>query len=280
MQDFMLRAGHGSVVLIEVLALLWIGKKSTELAARTDFDRELMARDNPAAAVTLGGFYLALFVALSGLLSGEPRSLGADVLAVALHGAAAIAALVVSAALWRPVLEIDFKKDVLEARNLGAALVAAAALVATGLVYRGALLGESDNPAAVAAFFGIGEGALLLTFLLYQAITPYDVYEEIGERKNTAAALGCAGATVAAGLVIMNAVEGSFTTWKESIRDTLIYLLPIAAFPLVRWGVVDGLLLSFKNVNREIVEDRNTAAGLVEGAAYVGMALFVLQLIG
>lgn len=279
MQDFLLRAGHAAVVLIEVLALVWIGKRAAAAAARTDFDRELLARDNPAAGVTLGGFYVALFVALSGLLAGEPRGLKSDLPAVALHGAAAIAALLASAALWRPLLEVDFRKDVLEARNVGAALVAAAALVATGLIYRGALTGESHNPAAVAAFFGIGEGALFLAFLLYQAATPYDVYEEVSEKKNVAAAAGFAGAILASGLIIMNAVEGSFVGWKDSIRDAFLYLIPLAALPLVRWAVAGGLLLGFRNLSREVVEDRNAAAGFVEAAAYVGIALFALNLL-
>jgi uncharacterized membrane protein YjfL (UPF0719 family) len=279
MEQFLLRAGHAGVVLLEVLALVWAGKKAAELVTRRDFDRELLARDNPAAGLTLAGFYAALFVALSGLLAGEPRGLGQDVLLTALYGAGAIAGLLLSAALWRPVLEIDFRQDILEARNAGAGLVAAAALVATGLVYRGALSGQGDAPASVIAFFAIGEGALLLAFLLYEWITPYDVYAEVGGRANLAAAAGASGALLAAGLIAGNAVEGAFTSWIESIRDTLVYLVPLAALPLVRWLVVDGLLLSFRNVNREVTEDRNAAAGFVEGAAYVGTALFVLHLL-
>jgi len=279
MELFLLRAGHATVVLLEVLALVWLGKKAAELVTRRSFDRELLTRDNPAAGLTLAGFYAALFVALSGLLAGEPRGLGEDLLLTALYGAGAIAALLLSAALWRPVLEIDFREDILEARNVGAALLAASALVATGLIYRGALSGQGDEWTSVAAFFAIGEGALLLAFLLYEWITPYDVYAEVGSRANLAAAAGAAGAVLAAGLIAGNAVEGVFTTWTDSIRDTLVYLLPLGALPLVRWLVVDGLLLSFRNVNREVTEDRNAAAGLVEGAAYVGIALFVLHLL-
>lgn len=279
MLQILSQAGHGAVILLEVLTLVWIGKKVTERVARTDFDRELMVADNPAAGLTLAAFYIALFVALSGLLAGEPQTLAQDALHAAIHGIVAIACLILSAVLWRPLIEVDFKKDILEARNVGAALIAGAALVATGLIYRGALSGQSDRWETVAAFFGIGEGALFLTFLLYQWITPYDVYEQVSRERNLAAAAGCAGAILAAGLIIGNAVEGAFTTWRDSIRETLLYLLPLAAFPLVRWLVVNGLLLSFKNVNREIVEDKNVAAGLVEASAYIGIALFVLHLL-
>ncbi len=279
MPDSLVRAGHAAAVVIEAIALVWIGKKATELAARTSFDRELTTNDNPAAGVTLAGFYVGLFLAVSGILAGPSHTLASDLLYGAIHGAAAIACLVLSAAIWRPILQVDFRKDILQGRNLGAGVVAASALVATGLIYRGALGGQSGNAASVAVFFAIGEGALFLAFLLYEWITPYDVYEEIGSKGNTAAAMACSGAILAAGLIVGNAVEGELTTWKDSILESLLYMLPLLALPLVRLLVVNGLLLGFRNVNREVVEDRNAAAGLVEGAAYVGIALFALHLL-
>ncbi len=280
MDPFPTRAAHAAAVFLEALILVWIGRKVAELVARRNFSTDLTTRDNPAAGIALGGFYAALFAALSGLLAGPaaPR-LGHDLLYGALHGAVAIACLVLCASLWRPLLQVDFRKDVLEARNAGAAGVDAAALVATGLIYRGSLVSESGNWATVAAFFGIGEGALFLFLMLYEAVTPYDVYEEVGERRNPAAAISFAGAIVAAGIIIGNAVEGAFTTWVDSIRDTLLYLLPLAALPLVRWVVVNGLLLGCRGVDREVAGDRNAAAGAVEASAYVGVALFAVHLL-
>lgn len=280
MAQFLSRAGHASVVVLEVFALVWIGKKALELATRTRVREELMVKDNPAAGIALAGFYLSLFLALSGLLSGEPSTLAHDAMYTAIHGTVAIAALWLSSLLWRHIVHVDLRTDILGARNIGAGIVSAGVLIATGLVYRGAIHLESDKAAHVAAFFALGEGALLLSFLLYEWVTPYDVYGEITQKGNVAAALPFAGAAIAAGLILGNAVEGTFTTWKESVTDALLYMSPLLALPLVRWIVVNGLFLSFGSVNREIVEDRNTAAGLVEAAAYVGSALFIVQLIG
>jgi uncharacterized membrane protein YjfL (UPF0719 family) len=279
MDQFLSRTGHASVVLVEVIALVWIGKKAMELATRTRFRQELMVKDNPAAGVALAGFYLALFLALSGLLAGKPGTLAHDALLTGIHGAGAIAALVISSFLWRPIVHVDLRADVLGKQNLGAGLISASILIATGLVYRGAVSGQGENPASVGVFFALGEGALLLFLLLYEWTTPYNVYEEIGEKANLAAGLSFSGATIAAGLILGNAVEGEFTTWQESIGDALLYMIPILALPLVRAVVVNGLFLGFGNVNREVVEDRNAAAGLVEGAAYVGIALFAVHLL-
>jgi uncharacterized membrane protein YjfL (UPF0719 family) len=280
MAHFLLRSAHASVVLLEVIALVWVGKKAMELATRTRFREELMAKDNPAAGVALAGFTLSLFIAISGLLDGEPTTLGHDALVTGLHGIGAILALLISSILWRPLVQVTLRDDILTARNLGAGLVTASLLVASGLIYRGAVHQQGENYAVVAAFFAIGEGALLFHLLLYDWVTPYDVYQEISQKTNVAAAISFSGATVAAGLILGNAVEGSFSTWKESITEAMLYMIPLLALPLVRLLLVNGLFLGFGSVNREIVEDRNTAAGLVEASAYVGTALFAIHFMG
>ena len=279
MLQFLSRAGHASVVLLEVIAFVWIGKKALELATRTRFREELMSKDNPAAGVALSGFYIALFLALSGLLSGEPGPLALDLRLTAIHGAVAILAIAVSSFAWGPIVHVSLRDDILAKRNLGAGLVCASILIATGLVYRGAVHLESENAAHVGAFFVLGEGALLLYLLLYEWVTPYDVAQEITEKDNVAAAVAFSGATVAAGLILGNAVEGAFTTWKESVTEALLYMTPVLALPLVRFVVVNGLFLGFGSVNREVAEDRNAAAGLVEASAYVGIALFAVHLL-
>src|SRR5262245_24862697 len=182
MDQFLSRAGHASVVLLEVIAFVWIGKKALELATRTRFREELMVKDNPAAGVALSGFYVALFLALSGLLSGEPGPLAVDLKVTALHGAVAILAIAVSSFAWSPIVDLNLREDLLARRNLGAGIVTACVLIATGLIYRGAIHLESENPAHVGAFFALGEGALLLFLLLYQWVTPYDVCDEITEK--------------------------------------------------------------------------------------------------
>src|SRR4029077_11904570 len=125
MPHFLSLAGHASVILFEVIALVWIGQRAMELAVRTRFRQELMVKDNPAAGVALAGYYLSLFIALSGLLSGEAVALLDDVRITAIHGIAAIAALIFSAFLWGPVVHVRLREDILAARNVGAALVMA-----------------------------------------------------------------------------------------------------------------------------------------------------------
>jgi uncharacterized membrane protein YjfL (UPF0719 family) len=279
MAPFLTRAGHASVLVVEVIAIVWIGMKVLERATRTRFREQLMVKDNPAAGVTLGGFYLALFIALSGVLGGKQGTPAHDLLLTAMHGAVAISAIALCSFLWQPIVRVSLHEDILASRNVAAGLLSASALVATGLIYKGAVHLEEEHAEHVAAFFLLGEGALLLSLLLYEWVTPYDVYGEIHERSNAAAALSCSGAVLAAGLILGNAVEGEFESWSSSIRDALLYMIPVLVLPLVRFIVVNGLFLGFGSVNREITQDRNTAAGMVEGAAYVGVALLIVELL-
>lgn len=280
MVHFLSRAGHASVVLLEVIAIVSLGLKALQISTRTRFRDELVVKDNPAAGVAIAGFILSLFLAASGLLDGEPSTLAHDALITAAHGFGAIAAVVISSFLWRPLVRVKLRDDIVTGRNLGGGLISAAILVATGLIYRGAVHRQGDNFASVAVFFALGEGALMLYLLLYEWVTPYDVYDEISGKSNVAAALSFTGATVAAGLILGNAVEGEFLGWKESITQALLYMVPLLALPLVRFVIVNGLFLGFASVNREIVEDRNAAAGLVEASAYVGAAVVAVHFMG
>lgn len=279
------------VLFLEALVLAWVGRRLAQALVRRGFDRELTERDNAAAATAAAGYHLGLFIALAALVTGEGGDLARDAALVSLHGVFAILALVLSAALWRPVLGIDLHRDLFEARNLAAGIVCGAGLAATGLIYAGAVqggvapetagffAGPWGGPAAAVIFFVLGQGALFATAMLYEWITPYDVEEEVGERANVAAALGFAGALLAAGLVAGRAAQGDFTSWDESLKDFLRMLVPLAALPLVRWLVAHGILLGFRGLNREIAEDRNAAAGILEGVAYVGSALLVTGMI-
>ncbi len=280
-----------AVLFAEVLALVGLGRLAAGHLSRLSLSHELTTRDNGAFAVALAGYHLGLFLALAGLLSGETRDLGRDAILVGVHGLVAIPCLLVSASIWRPVFGVDLRRDLAEGRNLAAGIVCGCGLAATGLVYGGAVQG--DNPGvtggffrtelggSVAAliFFALGQGALFLTSLLYEWITPYDVEEEVTEKGNVAAALGFGGALLATGIVVAHAAAGDLSSWEESVRDFARLLVPLAGLPLVRWIVADGLLLGFRNVNREISADRNLAAGLLEAVAYVGCAILVTRLL-
>lgn len=273
------RAVPPAVLFLEVLALVGLGRLLGGLLLGVKIREQLWSKDNPAAGLVLGGFTLGLFLALAGLLQGDATTLAADAGDVAIHGAGALAGMTLAAGLWRVLLDLDLGRDVVEGRNLGAALLIGVSFVATGLVYQGALSGDGSRGLVAAGFFALGQGALFAAVLLYEFLTPYDVAKEVGVKANAAAAVAASGAVLAAGLLVADAVAGDFGGWKASILETLPHLLPAALLPAVRWTIVNGLLLGGRSADREIAEDRNLAVGAVEAAAYVGVAVVLVVLL-
>jgi len=267
------------VVFVEVLALVFLGRVAAQKCLRRDLATELTTHDNPAAALAVGGYHLALFLGLAGLLAGESKaSLLHEVLVVALHGVLLTACLLLSGLLWRPALGLSIHEHVCTGRNVAAGLVCGSSLVATGLIYQGSVQGEGGWVSAL-VFFALGQCMLIAASLYYDWVSPVDVQGEVATKGNLAAALGQAGALLATGLVVGHAVEGDFTTWSDSLRDFFLLLVPVLALPLVRWLVARGILLSFADLDAEITRDRNPAAGLLEAVAYVGCAAFYVHMV-
>jgi uncharacterized membrane protein YjfL (UPF0719 family) len=265
-----------AALLVEAVALVWLAKQLWGVVLRRNVDAELTTQDNPAAALALSGYFFGVFIALSGVLASPTRGLVPDLLESGAYGLAGVMVLFASlfGAPW--VGGVKLQRDILENRNLGAAMVLFANFVATGLIYAGAVSGEESGPMAwltLLVFQVLGQVTLVATAHLFEFITPYDLHAEITERSNMAAAVGYAGALVAMGLLLHNAVRGDFVSWSTDLRSYLIYCIPLLLLWPVRVLVVDGVMLSFKGLNREISADRNVGAGLIEAAVYVGFAL-------
>lgn len=276
MEDYL----PGIALLLEVLVLLWLGKIVAALALRRNLNTQVTTVDNPAVSIFICGYYLALFIALSGLLIGPGHEFGADLRDIAIYGGVAILCLLISMIFWPAFFRISIKRELFDQKSVGDAVLAAAVLVATGLIFRGSLWGDEPGRLEhVLAFFGLGQLSLFVMSLVYQLSTPYDAHKEISENKNLAAAFGFAGAVIAFGIILSNAAGGSFTTWTESLRGFGKMAAPVLLVYPIRIVVANGLMLSFKNLDKEITADRNIGAGLIEAVTYVGIALIVVEVL-
>jgi uncharacterized membrane protein YjfL (UPF0719 family) len=265
-------------LLVEAVVLVWLAKQLWGLVLRRNVDVELTTHDNPAAAITLAGYFFGIFLALSGVLAAPDRGLIPDLLESGAYGLAGVMVLFASlfGAPW--VGGVKLQRDILENRNIGAAMVLFANFTATGLIYAGAVSGDDVGPMAWATllvFQFLGQITLVAMAHLMEFITPYDLHAEISEKGNIAAAVGYAGALVAIGLILHNAVKGDFVSWSTDLRSYLAYCVPLLFLWPVRKLVVDGVMLSFRNLDHEIATDRNVGAGVIEACVYVGFALVI-----
>ncbi len=262
------------------LAILLAAKWFRGLLSPFNHDEELVKRDNPALGLALGGYFIAVCLVFVGAVSGPATDLATDLLTVA--GYAALGVLLLNAAdfLLDKFTLTDFpaESEVVEKRNLGIGAVKAAFYIATGLIAGGAVSGEGGGVAATLVFFVIGQATLFLAARLYETITPFRVQDELASG-NTAAAVAFSGTIVAIGIILGDAVSGDFLGWRDGLiwyaKSVVVCLI---ALPIARF-LMDKLILIGGDINREISEDKNLAAGFVEAAVAVSAALVIASLI-
>ena len=275
--DFMEVARRGSFVL-EGLVILFVGKLFRDLFALSrgyKTSELLTAHDNPAVAIDLCGYLVGLVLGVLGSLVVSSETWLGQASDIALTGLVVIACLLLASwvadkAIFRG---IDDHAALAEDRNVALALGRAGVFIGTGLVVRGAL-GPDSALVDCVAWVGIGLLAMVVMSLVYQRVTPYDDLAQIRDN-NVAAALPLAGVVLAVGIIVEAAIGGPVESWSEDLASVGIYLGVSLVFLLVLRVLADLFLLPGASLSKEVAEDRNTGAGLVEGTSFVCGAMLL-----
>ncbi len=275
--DLMEVVRRGSFVL-EGILVLYVGKLARDavLMARGYKVTEILTvQDNPAAAIDLCGYLLGLVVAVLGSLVVSSDSWLGQASDIGLTGLMVIGCLLVSSWIADKLIfrGIDDHAAINEDRNVALALGRAGAAVATGLVIRGAL-GPDASWSDCVIWVAFGQVAMVVICLLYQWLTPYDDLAEI-RAGNIAAALPIAGILVAVGLTVEAGIAGEVEHWGEDLLAVSAYL---AISMVLLYGLrvlTDLFLMPGTRLAKEIAEDKNAGAGLVEATSFVAGALIL-----
>jgi uncharacterized membrane protein YjfL (UPF0719 family) len=242
-----------------------------------DSAREVVS---PARAVARTGSLCGAFLVLAGAAgSGAGRTLAHDLLWMAVFaGAGLVLAAVAGAVLDRALLPGGMRREIGRG-NLAAGIASAGHRIAVGVVAGRCMYGVGVGALAVgAAFVGVGAGTLLVFQLLHRRLTRYADDQEV-RGENAAAALSNAGLSVALGVIVGHAAEGTFAGWAASLRGYAVALgLALALYPVRQLLVQRLILRGGRTLDRAIGEDRDHALGAVEGLAYLATALLVTAL--
>jgi len=245
----------------------------------------LINSDNPAAAVSLGGFLLGVIQVVIPILSGQSHSFWADVKGVAAYGIGGIIAMAVAGALFEQYSRWAGAplREQIAAGNLSAGIIDGAIFFASSQIVAGALTGDGGSIVPTIVFWALGVIALIAFTHIFRSLTSYNDADSV-KSNNVAAALGCAGLIISIGIMAGYAVSGNFTGYGQGFRDFgLMMLATIALYP-VRQIIVQMLILgggfSFRNgrLDHEIAQDRNVGAGLLEAIGYIATALVVTRI--
>jgi uncharacterized membrane protein YjfL (UPF0719 family) len=269
-------------VILAVIVLLAIARAVYRLILGQSMTETLIHADNKAAAVALGGFLLGVVNVIIPVLTGPSHSFWADVRATTAYGVGGIVAMALSGLIFEKAFGIDLRQQI-AADNLAAGLVSASIHLASSQLVAGALTGDGGSFAPTIVFWAAGVAAMIAISYLFRQLTMYNDYELIRDG-NVAAALGCGGLIVAIGMMVGYAVSGTFVGYAESFRSFGLLLLAVLALYPVRQIIVQMLFLgggfSFRHgrLDREIADDRNVGAGLLEAVGYLATALIVTRL--
>jgi len=274
----------GFVILATILLLI-IARGVYQLILGQSMTEALINRDNKAAAVALGGFVLGVIEVIIPVLSAPSYDFWSDVKSVAAYGIGGILAMTVTGlifAYYSRWTGAPLREQIAEG-NVAAGIVAAGIYLASSEVVSGALTGDSGDLVPTVVFWAAGVVALLALTHLFRQLTAYDDAELI-KQGNIAAALGYAGLVVAIGMMVGYSASGSFTGYAAGFRDFGLMLLAVLVLYPVRQIIVQMLLLgggfSFYNgrLDREVAEDQNVGAGILEAVGYLATAMVVTRI--
>jgi uncharacterized membrane protein YjfL (UPF0719 family) len=271
---------------VEALAILILAKLARDLFLKfrgTNVNQMVVERRSIGAATSQAGYLVGVLLGFLGAVSagspspGEGPSFVTLALAVALAGVTAIVLQLVADYLSDLLIFRGMRADkaAVEDVNVALALGKAAVSIATGLVLRGALSDVDATLGARVLWFAAAQAVMVLAVLLYCRLTPYDDLAEI-RANNLAAGFPIAGILIAVGLVMEAAVAGRHAdTAAAAALDAGKFLVISLVLVYVLRLITSLILLPKVKLARAIVDDKNLAAGLQEGIAFVLAALVV-----
>ncbi len=262
------------------LFLFLVSKIIKEIFTPYNMSEELTQNDNFAISLTLSGYYLGIVAIFVGSLLGPEKTLLKDLVSVSSYAVLGFLALNISRFITDKIILRKFSaiEHLTKEKNIAIGLFQFGAYIATGLIFASSIAGDSGNIFTALGFFIMGQISLLLFVFVYDFITPYSIHKEI-EKKNIAAGIGISGNLIAFGIIIANGIYGEFIGWTDGIISMV--LLNIFAFiflPIIRI-FVDKLILLKADLNKEIIEDQNIAAGFLEAVIAFSSAIVLVTIL-
>jgi hypothetical protein len=193
----------------------------------------LYFRGNPAPGVVRVGIILAMcWIGYVLWRHADPSVTGPYVWFYLLMGYAVVKVFGQSGASW---FGLRSRVDAAERRNVPAAVVAAAFILATGLIFGGSLWGEADPVGddeggwwIPLAFFLLGWIALVAAFKLYELREGRGIGRRLQRERNLEDARAATFFLLASAVALTDAVAGDFWGWRHG---------------LLTFGLLAGLLL-------------------------------------
>ena len=277
MSDQIVVMGESLLFALVAVIFMWFTKLYRDWRTPFDDNNEVVENSNVAVGLRRAGLFLGSALGMSGAIVTETNTdpLLTQVGLFALDAVVVIVLLLVARFFNDTFILRTIKNDeAIKNGNTAVGFVEIGSYLASGFILFGVFSGEGGGFDVAVGFFALGQVALFILIKVYQAITPFDVYEEIN-KGNAAAGLAVGGMLTALGIILGATVTGVFTTWGATISEFGIYtLFGIILLIIFRW-IIDFLFLPKTKLADEIQRDKNIAAIAVAQGALIGVALII-----
>ncbi|MBK1835601.1 DUF350 domain-containing protein [Roseibacillus ishigakijimensis] len=264
--------------LLQSLVLLAIGSIAFALLRKVKLAHQLAEKDNPAFAISYGGFLGALSLVIAAVLTSpsQAESWQGEFLSSLYWNGGSLLLLLAALLVNDFVIFSKFsnRKEILTDRNCGLAAVEAGTFLGTALLIS-ASLSEQHGPAPLGEpwltllYFVLGQALFLLYARLYPFVTSLDLHGEL-EKDNPAIGLAYGGSLLAFAWLVGEAMRN---------YDSLTTIFLVAILYIIVLGVLRQLahLLIVRKVSlqHELSQDRNWGIGLLEAVLTLVVAVFL-----
>lgn len=263
------------------LLILFAGKVFYARTSSFSFTDELTERDNPAFGACLAGYLLGIALALTGAF---PFSADSDLIALRDMTTGGVLAIgLMRASIWindRLILNrFSINVEMLRDRNIGAGAAVAGSCLGTGLVLAGALTGESVSWAYsvrdTVIYWLVGQVLFVAGAWLFYRTAGYEVQETLENDNNAAAGIALGGFLASLGVLVWAVLQNASSDLGTELA--LILITAAVGIPLLRLTtiVTEKFILPRISLPKEIVIDKNNAAGLICAAASLCTAILL-----
>lgn len=264
------------LLVLLVLGLLWASKRIFDLFVSYSIEHQLVKEDNKAVTVAFVGYLGGVVAILEGVLRGDSSSLMQSVLEISIWGTIGIVLLNLAGKINDVLIlkRFDNRRELLESKNVGVGIVVACSYLASALIIRSVVLGESLgwvlDILLTLLYFLLAQLTFYLYGLLYQKITKFDFHAEI-RQGNVAAGISLGANFIAVGILLAIPLRVSY-----SLPYYAVWFVVGACMMVFFRFVMDRIIIPSEKLDDEIHKDVNWGVALMEGCFSIS-AVLVLQ---
>jgi uncharacterized membrane protein YjfL (UPF0719 family) len=270
-------------ILVSLLAFLVVARSVFGWVARAEgysLTSETTVNDNPAVGIRFGLFLLATAISFLNLLQPSGAGLKEDFNVVAFYGLVSVVLLVLAREVNDKLILYKFHNDteVIGKKNASVAIIEGASYVGTAFIISGAFSNVESGIGAAFIWFLVGQSVLVVLDNIYSIAVP-GLQDAIASQ-DSAVALSLGGFLVAGGMALGAAIAGESNGWVQDGVDVAYFLGLWFLIISVVHLVMNRLFLPGTSVRKELINDRNVAAGIIEAVLFITVTLFYIRVRG